>query len=329
MSLRRDVTIAVAGRAGSALVLIVLAVTLPRLLPGDPWTALWTPGASEYVFDEATREALRARYGLDRPLPIQVATEVGQLLRFDAGTSIQYGRPVSGLILERLPRTLLLVGVGSAVGIALGVAVGAAAGWRGGRGDRAGLLAVVALRSVPSFALASFALYLFAVRWALLPASGHRTPFADAGSPLDVLLDTARHLVLPAGVLAVLVGCGQFLVARAAVRAQRGEPYLLGAVARGADRRALLQRHVVPAALAPVLALAGIQVGLVVSGSVVVESVFSYPGLGLLLRDAVAFRDYPVLQAGFITTGLVVLLAALAADLATRQVDPAAPGPAR
>ncbi|MGL4745154.1 MAG: ABC transporter permease [Dermatophilaceae bacterium] len=310
--------------AASAVTLTVLCVVLPRVMPGDPLSALWTEGAREYVYDDAERAALRASYGGDRPLAQQVVGDLGRLFGGDLGVSIRYDEPVAGLLGERLPRTVLLVGSAMVLGVTLGASGGAVAGWwRGGPIDRSGLAVVTLVRATPTFFLAALALYAFAVHLSWFPVSGHASPFRepDAG-PLAVVGDLLHHLALPAAVLAATVAAGQFLVLRASMLTQRRARHLLGARARGASEGQVLRRHAARGAAPPGVALAGIQAGAVMTGAVVVESVFAYPGLGELLVDAVSYRDYPVMQGAFLTLTLTVLVANLAADLALRRLDP-------
>ena len=309
-------------RAGTLVALVIVACLLPRLLPGDPVTALWTQGSADYVFDDQIRASLLNRYGLDRPLLQQVATEALGLLRGEAGTSIRYGEPVAGLIADRLPRTLLLIAAALAMGIAIGVPVGAHAGWRrGGVLDVAGLVASAVLRAVPAFFLAAVALYLLSVRLRWFPLSGHAAASASSGAALMRVLDALHHLALPAMVLAVPVATGQFLLTRAAVLGEVGAGYLLAARTRGARGRQLLHWHVLPNAAAPILALTGVQASAVAGGVLVVESVYAYPGFGSLMVSGIAHRDYPVLQASCFWLSAVVVAAGLVADLCLRVVD--------
>ncbi|MGL5866173.1 MAG: ABC transporter permease [Dermatophilaceae bacterium] len=310
--------------AASAVTLTVLCVALPRIMPGDPLSALWTEGAREYVYDDVERAALLASYGGDQPLAQQVAGELGGLSRGDLGVSIHHDEPVAGLLGERIPRSALLVGTAMVLGVAFGAAGGAVAGWRrGGPIDRSGLAVVTLVRATPTFFLAALAMYVFAVHLSWFPVSGHASSFRDPDAGLlAVAGDVLHHVVLPAGVLAATVAAGQFLVMRASMLTQRRARHLLGARARGASEGQVLRRHAARGAAPPAVALAGIQAGAVVTGAMVVETVFAYPGLGELLVDAVTHRDYPVMQGAFLTLTLTVLAANLAADLALRRLDP-------
>lgn len=308
-----------------ATVLLLLAINffLPRAMPGDPLTALADPSAPTYVQDPATRLALDRYYGLDRPLVSQFGHYLLGLAHGDLGTSIRYEVPVSQLVAERLPWTLLLVFAALFIAAVLGLPAGINSGWRRGRPADRGLLAVfLAVRNVPSFFLGSLALYVLGGRLGWVPLSGARTPFATDLTAIGQVADVAAHLVLPALVLAAHFSAGYYLLMRAGTVNELGADYLLLGRAKGLTERWLKYRYAGRNALLPVVTLLGMQFGFAVTGSIFVETVFAYPGMGRLVFDSVSFRDYPALQGCFLVLSLAVVGVNLLVDLLYARLDP-------
>lgn len=307
-----------------ALLVVAVATTaafaLLHLAPGDPIAAtLEHPGIAE-----ETRALWRARYGLDRPIAEQYARWLAGAARGDIGWSFTQQRPVGEALADALPRTLLLVGTALALAFALGVALGA---WQGFRprsrvGRALGTLAVV-LHATPEFALGLGLVTLFALRLALLPAGGMADPVLDAlGGPADRLADRLAHLVLPASALALgwtaIVARHQ----RAAVRAVADEDFVRTARAKGLAERTVLARHALRPALAPTVTLLGLALPVLVGGAVVTESVFAWPGMGLLATQAVGARDYALVTGAVVVGSATVAAGSLAADLLVALLDP-------
>lgn len=302
--------------------LMTLNFLLPRALPGDPIGGLSDPGSTTYVSQDATRAAVERYYGLDRSLIDQYGGYLGGLVRGDLGTSIHYNAPVTRVIGGRIGWTLLLVGTGLALATALGMLGGVLSGWHRGRPVDRGLLGLfVALDTFPVFFVASVAAYLLAVKLAWFPLSGARTPFASYG-PARQVVDVAYHLVLPATVLALQFLTYQFLVMRSSMVSELGSDYLLLGRAKGLNDRVLKYRYAARNALLPSVAVAGLQMGFAITAAIFVEGVFAYPGLGRLMFEAVADRDYPTMQGCFLVLSLIVVSANLLADLASRRLDP-------
>lgn len=306
----------------TAWLLVTVNFALPRLLPGGPLTALTDPTAPTYVNDTAARSALAHYYRLDRPLLDQYGHYLVGLLHGDLGRSIRYGVPVRQLLAARLPWTALLISTAMALAVLLAVPAGIHSGWHRGRPVDHGLLALfLGLRNLPPYFLGSLALYLFAVRLHWFAFSGAYTPYA-IGPPLAHALDVARHLLLPAAVLAVEFAGGSYLLMRAGMVAELGADYLLLGRAKGLGEQRLRYRYAARNAVLPVVTLTGMQFGFAVTGTVFVETVFAYPGLGDMLFEAVSYRDYPVLQGGFLILTLAVLAANFLVDLLYSRLDP-------
>ncbi|MDQ6910411.1 MAG: ABC transporter permease [Actinomycetota bacterium] len=302
--------------------LVTLNFLLPRAMPGDPISALEDPSAPTYVRDDAAREALARHYGLNRPLANQYAHYLGSLVRGDLGESIRYNASVSGLVAERLPWTLLLVGAAMVIASAVGLSAGVQSAWRRGRSTDRWLLGLfLGVRNFPVFFLGSLALFVFAVKLRWLPLAGASTPFSSLGI-VSRVVDVGRHLVLPASVLAVQFAAGDFLLMRAAMVSELGADYLVVGRVKGLRQRRLKYGYAARNALLPVVTLMALQIGFAVTGSIFVETLFAYPGMGRLVFDAVAFRDYPVLQACFLVLTLVVVTVNLGIDLLYARLDP-------
>ena len=307
------------GVATLAVVLVTLFV-LMRIAPGDPLGRL----AAERPLTPAEIRVLREKYGLDQPIPRQLATYLRGAVRGDFGSSIEYGRPVTSLIAERLPATLLLSGVVLAVNFSLGLWLGALQATRQGTlVDRALTALSLAGHALPSFWLGLMLAWLVAVKWRILPAAGMLDPLLDPGAgPVAVALDVARHLALPALTLCAVTIAGTMRYQRRALIEVLRLPYIATARAKGLPEAVVRRRHAWRNALFPVLTLFGLWLPVLVSGAVFVESVFAWPGLGSLAAEAVGARDYPLLMGTATLAALLVVLGGMVTDLAYALLDP-------
>lgn len=300
-----------------------LVFFLPRLLPGDPLRAMDDAESSSYVYDDQARAKVAAYYGLDQPLATQYGRYLSDLAHGDLGWSISQNTPVSTLMRQRLPWTLLLTGSALGLSAGLGFLAGMTAAWHRGRlGDRVLIAAVSTVRAVPEYAIASGLLILFAVTVPLFPQAGAQTAFAQYSSPWQAVTDVLAHLVLPLTALTLSLLANKFLLVRNCVIATLGEDYMVLARAKGLSRRALKYRHSGRNALLPFVTALGIQAGFAVGGSLFVETIFAYPGVGSLVEQAVTSRDYPLLQGSFLLLAVVVLLVNLAVELTYNRLDP-------
>jgi peptide/nickel transport system permease protein len=325
------------GSAATVLFVLALNFFLFRVLPGDPARA----GIADPRLSAESVAKIRERFGLDLPVvngieslrPLrfgslwtdpretQAARYFSNLLRGELGISYHTNRPVAELLGERLWNTLLLLAAGQLLALAAGVALGAwAAARSGSRGDRLAVLGGLTAWSLPSFWLAMILLFLGSQFFGL-PLGGRATPALDGG-PLLRALDLARHLVLPTITLAIVSFGEYLLVTRSALVDVLSSDFVLIARAKGLSSGEVVRRHALPAAALPIVTLAGLNLGLVVAGAVQVEMVFSWPGLGAAMLDAVARRDYPVLQGVFLLLAVSVVLANLAVELLYPHLDP-------
>ncbi len=313
-----------ARRVGQAIITAVLAVVLAfflmRAAPGDPLARL----GEEHPLSARQMATLRARYGLDQPLPTQFGSFLSGAVRGDFGTSIEYGRPVTGLILERLPASLLLGGTVLLITFVLGSWLGALQAIRAGRpGEQAVGVLSLAAYATPSFWLGLVLAWLVGIEWRLLPAAGMHDPLLAADTPFGTrALDVLRHLVLPAVTLAAVNIGATMRHQRSAMLYALREPFVQAARARGLAEPRIRWHHAFRNALFPVVTLFGLWLPLVVAGSVFVEKVFAWPGLGALAADAVSARDYPLLMGITVLVSLMVVGGALVADAAYALLDP-------
>ena len=306
---------------------IVLTITflLARAAPGDPTMLLVPPGASA---PDAAR--LRAELGLDAPLVVQYARWAGQLFKGDLGESFARRAPVSSVLAEAIPVSAGLGAASLALTFAIGIAVGMyQAARRGTLSDRALTVATTTVYAAPSFwlALALIATFTYgAARWGFppwlrLPAFGMRDPASDAAG-IAALSDLARHAVLPVVTLAAIGAAGIARYARTITADLLSQDYVRTARAKGATRRRIYLRHVLANAWPPLVVLFALAIPGLLAGSVFVEGVFAWPGMGRVTLSAVAARDYPVILGATAVYAAAVILANLAADLALPYLDP-------
>lgn len=304
---------------------ICLNFALPRLAPGTVSDYLFPPEQAGSLTAQQRAQVLQA-FGLDQPLPTQFGRYLAGLSHGDLLLSVRFGRPVSALLAERIGWTLLLVGTALVLATALGVLLGFRSAWRRGHaGDATELSAVMLLDSLPSFFVGMLLLLVFSVQLGWLPTFGAQPPAASG--TLDLIIEVGKRLVLPLVTLTLASMGPVYLVARSALLGELREDYVLMAQAKGLTSRQV-RRHAQRNALIPVSTITLVGLGTVVGGAVVVETVFSYPGIGRLIYDSVLARDYPVLQGAFLVLVVAVLAANLISDLLYPLLDPRVRRPA-
>lgn len=308
----------VGGAAVSLLMVLFSSFFLFRIIGGDPVDAL----TRDTTTTAAERAELRRQLGLDKPLSVQFVDYVTGVLRGDLGTSYQYQQPITQLIWERLPATLLLTGTALVLSVTLGLWVGSRAGWRrGSMFDKVQVGVSLTLWSAPTFWLGMIVIMVFA-RWlGLFPINGMLSPYTSPGF-WPQTLDILHHLVLPAVTMTAVIYAQYVLVMRSSIVDEMGSDYLTTARAKGLRDDLVRRRHAVPNALLPTVTLIFLHLGGVVGGTVLTETVYSWPGLGLLAYEALKIPDLPLLQGTFVFFSSAVILANLAADLVYRVLDP-------
>ena len=297
--------------------ILLIGFALIELAPGDPVLAL--AGESG---DEAYYAFVRERFGLDRPLPERFLIYAGNIVRGDLGVSYVQGRPVIDVIADRLPPTMLLTGAALLISTIVGISLGVYAATRRQRlPDIAIQVTTLAADAAPVFWVGQLAILAFALNLGLFPVQG----MADARTPQGILagiLDLAHHLALPAMVLAV----GEIAVVARMTRVglidELTQDYVRTARAKGLSERTVVLRHALRRALIPVTTVIGGRVGHLISGAVIVETIFGWPGLGRLLVIAMQTRDMPIVMGIFLLVSLSVVIANLITDLIYGQLDP-------
>jgi peptide/nickel transport system permease protein len=289
----------------------VLIFAVVQILPGD--VAVMILGTSATPADLA---ALRVKLGLDRPAPLRYLDWIGGAIRGDWGASLLYQVPVRPLVLERLGRSAVLAGLALVVAVPLAVGLGVLSALRRGRlvDQAVGLTTLVAV-SLPEFIIGTVLVLVVAFQLDLLPPSS----LIDPGTSL---WQAAPSLVLPTLTLVLALLAHMIRMTRASMLEVLEQPYVRAARLRGLRPRRVALRHALRNALLPTVGIIAINVGYLIGGIVVVETVFAYPGLGRLMVDAVNHRDVPVIQMAALLIALTYALANLAADLAYAYLDP-------
>lgn len=291
-----------------------------RLMPGNPMAAYIDP-----TFTEEQQQALMAQFGLDKPLWEQYLIYLGNLLQGELGQSFRYREPVAERILTLLPNTLILTFSSLIVAYAIGVLAGAYLAWRRGSAvEQAAIPIVLTTRAMPEFWLGMVLLAIFSFWLGWFPAGGTRSAGSDHGSLLALYTsaDFLAHLALPALTLAIYSQGLPLLLMRSNMLDVMKEDFVTMARIKGLSSWAVVVRHAARNALLPVMTSFAIAVGYQLQGNVVVESVFSWPGLGRELVNAVSASDYPLAQGAFLVIAIVVILMNLVADLLYALLDP-------
>jgi peptide/nickel transport system permease protein len=301
-------------------VALVLLFFLMRAAPGDPLSRL----SADRPISPAEIASLRARYGLDQPIGSQFIFFIKGLGRGDLGVSIEYGRPVTALLLERLPATLLLGGSVLLLNFTVGLWLGVRQAVRYGRKEDR-WLTVLSLTgyAMPSFWLGLVLAWLVGIKWRLLPAAGMQDPLLSFDASLATrAADVLRHLVLPALTLSIVSIAATMRYQRSAMLEVLHLPYIVTARAKGLSKHDVTWRHAWRNALFPVITIFGLWLPILVSGSVFVEAVFAWPGLGSLAAAAVGGRDYPLLMGASLLVAALVVVSSFLTDLAYVLLDP-------
>jgi peptide/nickel transport system permease protein len=319
------------------LFVLVLNFFIFRIMPGDPVKA----GTHDPRLKKETQEALRIRFGLDKPVincfqtlnPIktgdcgvnpfetQFFIYIGNLARGELGFSFHTNRPVSDVLVERLWNTILLIGAGQILSILAGVLFGVFAAWKARTSiDYGALITGLVAWSIPTFFLGIVLLF-----WGSnngFPIGGRATPGTSSYPWLYQLGDVARHMVLPTLAYTIVYMGEYMLVMRSSLLDVLAEDYILTAKAKGLSTFQILKDHALKNAMLPIVTLIAINLGFTVAGAIQIETVFSWPGLGGLVYEAVERKDFPVLQGAFLLIAVSVVVANLIADLMYSYLDP-------
>jgi ABC-type dipeptide/oligopeptide/nickel transport system permease component len=305
---------------GTILVAVTLNFVLFRSLSGDAVSALRCRGCSQ-DFKNYQRQTL----GLDKSKWEQYKIYLGDLAQGDMGRSLRTEEPVRSVLWEPLKNTVPMVALGTFFAIVFGVVTGVIAAWRRGTAtDKGALWGGLAFYSMPPQWL-GLVIVLFIAGWLGLPTSGVKDPtlgiLSDPGF-IEVFVDRLEHMILPALTLGLVIFGEYTLIVRSAMLETLGEDYILTSRAKGLSNWSTVWKHGLRNAMLPIITLVALSLGFIIGGAITVEYVFSYPGIGLLIVEAIDQRDYPVLQAAFFLLTLSVILFNLLADLLYFRLDP-------
>jgi peptide/nickel transport system permease protein len=308
------------GKILQALLTLLFVLTfnffLFRVLPGDPIGLL----ARSQRLTDADIAQQRATLGLDQPLPQQYLTYVRRTVTGNLGVSLRTAKPVTEIIGSRIGPTLLLVGIGTLISTVFGILIGIKGGWeRGSRFDTSTLYGSLVLYSMPEGWLGMLLLILFSGMLGWFPAGGYESGGLTGTARI---VDIADHLFLP--VLTLTLGyIGSYaIIMRSSMVETVNEDFITIARAKGVPESLIRRKHVVPNAFLPTFTLIFLSVGFVLGGAVVVEAVFSWPGIGLLTYNAIQTLDYPVIQGVFLLSSAAIIVFNLLADVSYSYMDP-------
>lgn len=300
----------------------VLTFVMLKNVPGDPVSQQLGGGRGGGMVTQADRDRLAAQYGLDRPLHWQYLDWIGDVARGNLGYSYESNRPVMELIAERLPNTLKLAGISFVVTILIALPLGIVSAVRQNSPTDHGLTLVSFVGiSMPSFWLALMILYFFGVQLGWLPTRGMRSIMVEPGF-WPGLRDAAQHYVLPVFAVTLIGLSGYVRFQRAAMIEVLGQDFVRTARAKGVPERVVILKHAWRNALIPIVTLLGYVLVTLVEGSIVVETVFTWPGMGLLAVDALSNKDYPIVMGVVLLSSAMIALGTLLSDILYAVVDP-------
>lgn len=306
--------------AVTLLAVIILSFLLLRLAPGDPALIL---AGDQGGNDPAFVEDLRRHMGLDRPLLVQLGRYVQSVASLDFGMSYREQRPVLDIVLEKVPATVLLTGSAFVFSIVFGVALGAVSARRPGSAtDTVATILSVVFFAMPMFWVGLLFILIFSVGLGWLPSYGMETAAVAAQGGFPALVDRLTHMVLPVLTLGLFYMSIHARISRSALLQISSMDFIRTARAKGLSPWRIWRDHLLRNALLPTITVAAMQAGQLIGGSILVETVFAWPGIGRLAFTALASRDYNVLLAVFILSSLAVILSNLMADAAYRLIDP-------
>ncbi|MEG0852960.1 MAG: ABC transporter permease [Angelakisella sp.] len=321
---KRRLYLGLVRKAAAALLCLLLIVLinffLPRMMPGDP--VLMLTGMDEDALSQQQYDAYKVKLGLDKPMSEQFLDYLGGIFTGNLGYSYHYNEPVSTLLWRRIPNTLQLAVPAILLSSLLAVWLGCSMGYcQGSRRERLTSSVMIVLDAVPGFLLSMVAVYVFAftLRWLPLGGLSSIVPPKDA---LAAFGDRVWHLLLPVLVLTFGTLPSKYMLIRNAVAAESDSRYLLYARARGLTSGRIKYVHLFKNICPPFIAMLGVNIGLILAGSMICETIFSIKGMGELFYSAITARDFPVMQGCLFVTAVTVIAATMAADLAVLLIDP-------
>lgn len=301
-------------------IILSLNFALPRAMPGDPLTSIY--GDAVVQMSPELEASLIEYYGFDKPLYEQFFIYIRNLFVGDLGYSYQHNAPVMEVILDVLPWTLLLVGISLVLSTLIGVFIGIESAWRSGtKLDKYNLIFMMFLSGMPGFFVGYILLILFSFWLQIFPLSGAVSPYADY-TGFYYLWDVIRHLFLPALTLTLIQLPRNYLLMRNAMLGVINKPFMMTAKGKGLRESVVCYRHGARSALLPVVTRFGMSIGLLFTGVLFVEIVFSYPGIGHQFYRALQNHDYPLVQGTLLVITFFVLVANFLTDIIGKKIDP-------
>lgn len=308
----------------SIILIITLNFFIPRLMPGDPFTFLSSDdGDIAISYSDEQIERYKEYYDIDKPISIQYKNYVFNMFKGNLGYSIYYNDSVLKIIKKRMFWTFSLVIISIMLSSLLGVLLGSLSAWNRDKPlDKILYFILISFSEIPSFLIGIIILFIFSAKLGWFPLSGAITPFREFSSNIERVLDIVHHAALPSLTLS-FVGIGEFyLIARNSMISVLSKDYMKTAKGKGLKKSRRVFRHALRNSIIPVVTRIFLSLGTAAGGAVLIENVFNYPGLGRLMREAVAVRDYPLIQGIFLVVTLLVLTMNFFADMTYKKLDP-------
>lgn len=301
-------------------ILIVLTLTfiLFRVMPGDP-TAMFVKNG----IDPSVAEKVKEDYGLNLPIYKQYFVYLKNVVQGDFGDSFSFKKPVMEVIGDRLPNTILLALCAQTLAIGFGIIFGMIAAANRGKKIDVGLLGFsLFIYAIPAFWFGMVLIVIFGVKLGWVPLFGMKTPGLRNVTNFEYLKDVAHHLILPTITLGLAIFGRYVMIMRSSLLDVFTEDYISTARAKGFSRRYIIRKHALPNAMLPMVTVIATSIGFIVTGAIMTETVFTWPGVGTLMLKALVARDYPLLQGSFIITSFAVITANFLADIFYMYIDP-------
>ena len=308
------------------LILILLNFCLPRLMPGGPLEYL-EGQESGATLTEQQKNSMIEYYGLNDSIVQQFLDYLVGIIQLDFGFSYTYKLPVTDIIVDHISYTLWIVGISSFLSILIGIILGLLSGWVHHRkGDQSIMSTMLAIGALPEFLFGMLLLIVFGVMLNILPMSGAHTPFLENESGWAKLIDVAEHAILPIVTLTTVNLTRIYFLVRNETIQVASSPYIEFARMKGVREFRLIYRHTFKNVMIPIFTLIMIRIGFTFTGAIFVETLFSYPGIGQLLKESILSRDYPLMHGLFLLFALMILLCNALADLLYPKLDPRVKG---
>lgn len=293
------------------------------MMPGDPFTFTNEETNELYFYSQEQIEALEKYYNIDGPLYHQYFVYLGNILKGDFGVSIYYGKRVLSIICSRLPWTIIPVLIATVISSIIGCFMGACSAFhRDKMLDKVLYPIMLFLSQIPNFIIGTVLLFGFAGLLGLFPISGGKTPFLTGQGFWILIKDLAYHAVLPLTTMLIMLIPDYYFITRNSMVSVLSKDYIRTANAKGLTCNRIIFRHALPNAIQPVIAKMFLGFGTIMGGAVLIENVFKYPGIGLLMREAVYNRDYPLIQGIFFVMAVFVFTMNAISDLICKKLDP-------